>query len=628
MKKLNQALQTILLALAFIGTTTTATAYSFKVDGIYYNVNGDNATVTYMNRNSYYNNYGNIYYKYYNDNTGYVIIPETITLDGKTYTVTAIGDYAFCHTDSEGISGISIPNTVTSIGMYAFQDCDKITEIVIPESVTTIGDCAFYDCDFIPYVNIPNSVTSIGTSAFCSCDRVRSILLGNSVTSIGESALSTGSLSYITSLSTTPPSSPGGANTAAKLYVPIESVELYHTTSGWHYFTDIRGFGDNYFSMSDFTTMHGDTIVVPVSLDNEDVITAFQTDLYLPNGFELIQDGNDYSIELSNRKGRDHVIMASEMPDGAVRVLSYSPTLKTIKGHEGELFYLTVKVPDDADGNYRIELNNTIVTTADEEEVHALNASSIVNVNNLIMGDVNNDGDITVTDVVETARYILNQNPDPFVFEAADITGDGKITITDVVKIAHLVLDADYDEPTTLRSPKRSETNERMGGEMNGNTACITLDNAQEYTAFQLDLTVTEGMTASDFALTERANGLDLIVKDKGDGKVRLMGYTASLKTIQGNEGALLTFNVTGCNDIMVDRIELVTTEGETVHPGGFTIQMSPATTVEELAASKAVDHVDYFNLAGQRIDRPESGMTLVVTTYTDGTRTTTNLIQ
>ena len=348
-------------------------------------------------------------------------------------------------------------------------------------------------------------------------------------------------------------------------------------------------------------------------------------DLYLPDGFELLKNGDDYMVTLSDRKGRDHVIMANDATDGAIRLLSYSPTLKTFKNNDGELFYLTVKVPDNADGNYRIELNNTIVTTADEEEVHALNASSVINVNNLILGDVNNDGDITVADVVATARYILNYNPEPFVFDAADINGDGNITITDVVKIAHLVLDADYDEPALQG---RSATNDHMSGEIAGNNAIISLENKQDHTAFQMDLTLPEGMTASDFALTERANGLGLIVKDRGNGKMRVLGYTADLKTIEGSDGALLTFDVTGTGEILVDGIQLVTPEGQTFQLNAFTIGANTMTGVNEMTSAKAVARVDYYNLTGQRIDRPENGVTLVVTTYTDGTRTTAKVIK
>ncbi|MBR5673147.1 MAG: leucine-rich repeat protein [Muribaculaceae bacterium] len=625
MKTLNQTLRTILLALAFIGTTTTATAYDFMVNGIYYNINGDEATVTYE-YNEYYYNSGNPYYKYYNSILGNVTIPETVTYNGKTYTVTAIGNYAFCHTNSEGISGISIPITVTSIGKYAFQDCDKLLEITIPESVTKIGDYAFYDCDYITNITIPNSVTIIGQSSFWSCSRLKTVIIGYMVSSIGSSAFGNCPLTYITCLATTPPSADGFPNSTAKLYVPLESVELYRTTSGWNYFTDVRGFGENYFSMPDYTTFHGETLVIPVSMENVDEITAFQTDLYLPNGFELLKDGDDYMVTLSDRKGRDHVIMTNDAPDGAVRILSYSPTLKTFKNNEGELFYITVKVPDDADGNYRIEFNNTILTTIDEDEVHALNAFNNIKVFAYIMGDVDASGEITVADVVQTARYILNYNPEPFIFDAADINGDGKITITDVVKIAHLVLDQDYDEPAQLMT--RGNSSERMDGEMSQNEVAITLENDKEYTAFQLDLTMPEGMTASDFALAERASGLGLMVKDRGNGKMRVVGYAADLKTIKGNDGSVLTFDVAGEGEILVDGIQLVTIEGQTVRPNGFTIDKNNATTVNESVAGKTIAQVEYFNLAGQRVERPESGVTLVVTTYNDGTRSTTKVIQ
>lgn len=624
MKTLNHVLRTILLIIALFSTATNALAYDFVVDGIYYNYNGgDEVTVTYKSKTGHNDGY-TYYYTYSNDNIGDVTIPETVTYNGNTYTITAIGQYAFSNYDGQYIiTNISIPNTVTLIDDNAFYGCSGLTELVIPESVISIRNNAFRYCSGLSNIVIPDSVISIGSFAFNGCG-LSTIVIGKSVSSMDQGAI--GGAGIVTCLAEIPPTI---SNTncfsfyGAPLYVPMASIEAYRTTYGWNYFTDVRGFGENYFSMPDFTTLHGDTVVIPVSLENEDEITAFQTDIYLPEGFELVQDGNDYMITLSDRKGRDHVIMASEMPDGAVRVLCYSPTLKTFKNNEGELFYITVKVPDDGDGNYRFELNNTIVTTIDEDEVHALNAYNNIMVFSYTLGDVNQSGDITVADVVATARYILNQNPEPFVFEAADINGDNKISITDVVKIAHMVLDADYGEPN-LQNPRLS----CMDGVMNGNTASITLENEQEYTAFQFDLTLPEGMTASDFALTERANALDLIVKDRGNGKIRIMGYSPNIKAIKGNEGALLTFAATGVGDIVVDRIELVTPTGETVNPARFTITRSPVTTVNELEGAKTVDHVDYYNLAGQRVERPESGATLVVTTYTDGTRATTKIIK
>jgi hypothetical protein len=104
------------------------------------------------------------------------------------------------------------------------------------------------------------------------------------------------------------------------------------------------------------------------------------------------------------------------------------------------------------------------------------------------------------------------------------------------------------------------------------------------------------------------------------------------LDGISGNEGALLTFDVTAHSNvegnITVNGIELVTTSCQTVKLDAFTIGVNHSTAVNELTNGKTVDRVEYYNLAGQRVEKPVNGVTLIVTTYTDGTRTTTKLFQ
>jgi hypothetical protein len=659
MRKLKLTLRTLLLTLALVSTATTALAYDFVVKGIYYDINGDEATVTYKSK-GYYNANGNYIDDYINDNSGDVVIPETVTYNGNTYTVTAVGNYAFYNRNASiALTSISIPKTVNIIGLAAFINCEGLKNIIIPDSVTTIGNSAFTGCTGLKNVHIsetaisignnafstcvslnniviPNSVTTIGDGAFYQCTGATNLIIGESVTSIGQNAFwGCYSLISVNCLAEVPPTvakTDFFSNfTTPKLYVPSASVEAYRTTYGWNYFTQVYGFGPDYFTMQDNTSLHGDTIVIPVSMQNESEITAFQTDIYLPEGFEFVQENGDYAVSLSDRKGRDHVIMANLAPDGALRVASYSPTLKAFKNNEGELFYFSVKVPEDVNDTYPIWLRNTILTTTDEDELYVLDALSNVTVSDhiLIMGDVNADGIVTVTDVVETARYILNYNPEPFVFEAADMNGDTKITITDVVKIANLILDQNYDDPETLCISASNMPGDRMSGEAFGKTVNINLDNEQEYTALQMDLTMPEGMTATEFALTERASDLGLIVKDRGNGKVRVVGYTPNLKAIKGNEGTVLTFNVDGMmGDIEVNRIEMVNTSGESVRLAGFNIPISNPTALNEMTAGKTIANVKFFNLAGQQTAKPATGVTLVVTTYTDGTRTTTKLIR
>ena len=103
-------------------------------------------------------------------------------------SVTSIGVFAFNECDS--LQQITIPNSVTIIGEKAFYGCKSLQQIIIPKSVTSIGKLAFCGCSSLQQITIPNSVTSIGEEAFCGCESLQQITIPNSVTSIGEKAFS------------------------------------------------------------------------------------------------------------------------------------------------------------------------------------------------------------------------------------------------------------------------------------------------------------------------------------------------------------------------------------------------------------------------------------------------------
>ena len=181
-----------------------------EIDGIYYNLKTDTnkAEVT----NLLWGNYA-----------GSLDIPASVTYDGVEYSVSSIGDFAFLACSN--LTSISIPGSVTSIGFSAFSGCknldsisysdvaswcsidftsntsnplcnggkfyvngELIEDLVIPNGVTSIGDYSFNNCGSITSVTLSNSVTSIGEESFGGCSNLKSITIPNSMENIDDSA--------------------------------------------------------------------------------------------------------------------------------------------------------------------------------------------------------------------------------------------------------------------------------------------------------------------------------------------------------------------------------------------------------------------------------------------------------
>ena len=178
MKTINSFRSKLLALTLALMASVSIQAHDFSVDGIYYNIlDGNNVEVTF--KGSHVNQYVNEYINSIN-------IPNEVTINNTTYTVTRVGDGAFyaCRT----LNSVTIPNSVTYIGDTAFYSCDDLTTVDVGNAVTRIGDGAFFRCSFLSSITIPNSVTRIGNRAFKYCYSMTSVNIGSSVTEIGEEA--------------------------------------------------------------------------------------------------------------------------------------------------------------------------------------------------------------------------------------------------------------------------------------------------------------------------------------------------------------------------------------------------------------------------------------------------------
>ena len=141
-----------------------ASAYDAKIDGIYYNFSEGNAVVTRNNIDA-------------GSYSGDVSIPESVTYNGNTYSVTSIDIGAFGY--SSKLTSVNIPESVTNIGSSAFVACSALISVTIPNGVTSIEKMTFWGCSGLTSVTLPSNLTHIGylTFAFCitSCDSTLTI---------------------------------------------------------------------------------------------------------------------------------------------------------------------------------------------------------------------------------------------------------------------------------------------------------------------------------------------------------------------------------------------------------------------------------------------------------------------
>ena len=404
-------------------------AYDFKEGGLFYNVNGNEAAVTFEVENvgSY---------------SGDVVIPETVVHNGVEYPVTAIGYKAFCF--CYNLTSIEIPNSIDSISSHAFNGCERLQRVVIPNSVVTLYPCAFNSCTSLKSVVIGDSVRVIEEYCFQYCYQLTDVVIGSSVRYLANKAFEgCSALRKVTCLAPEPPamyayhSFSDQAYKYATLCVPEASMQAYMNDENWGRFRHYQNLilAEQISLDKTSLTLHG---------NESQQLTA--TVLPADASQELTWTSSDESVATVSQSGlvsavaAGNAVITATTTDGTYLSASCDVTVLQVQAesiqlnvttaglNEGSTLQLTATIlPEGCDIKTVIwASNNPSVATVDSNGLvttHSVGTATITAIttdgSNLstsctvtllpvgVKGDVNDDGQVNITDVSDLIDYLL-----------------------------------------------------------------------------------------------------------------------------------------------------------------------------------------------------------------------------
>ena len=359
--------------------------------------------------------------------TGTVTIPSSIEYLGQTYTVSQVGYKSFYNVT--GLTSVSLPNTITSVGGYAFSLCTNLTTAVVPKTgsymfsgCTALADvtitdetsdismAAFTNCTSLAHIDLPAQAKTIGTNAFCYCTALDSVVIPSTVTSIGMQAFT-----YCTSLKyiVLPASLTTLGNDVFYYANKIESMVAKNPVP-----VDLT-------AISRFTTAFSSKCVLTVPVDTRDAYLAAgwteKTAEVTDGRFLRVEEETVEANHTFLRAGSEAEVVVQWTQNSVAHELNLSngipetaylcstglenPYLYMLpsEGYEVRVLRNGVDVTDEwaTDGEYDgascVKLQLDEIASVDEQVTWVV--SIVPTTSNGTPGDVNQDGEVTIADV-------------------------------------------------------------------------------------------------------------------------------------------------------------------------------------------------------------------------------------
>lgn len=192
------------------------------------------------------------------------------------------------------------------------------------------------------------------------------------------------------------------------------------------------------------------TYWLPVELENNLDILGFQCDITIGEGCGFAVGDGTHDIVLNDARTNSHTVASAVLDNGHLRVILTSPTNEALFAGNGILMYVPVSISESAPDNITFGVTGAVVSNLSSVAENLQDVEITVPVKDMISGDLDGDGILTVSDVTGVIYAIMNKQQFHLTTEAADYNHDGVTDITDIVNIVDAIL-----HPTRRSAPAR-----------------------------------------------------------------------------------------------------------------------------------------------------------------------------
>ena len=191
--------------------------------------------------------------------------------------------------------------------------------------------------------------------------------------------------------------------------------------------------------IENFQIHAGETYRMPLLLENDTVYSTFQTDLYLPDGLEVVLDEGEYIVDLTGRATNNHVVSTYQQADGAIRIFVTSQSVRPFSGNSGAIAIVEIHALPSFSGTKQVSLRGTVFVEEngrrhDFDDCVAFASDG----SGSIIGDVNGDGHVNSADITALYDWMLNSDATNLV--NGDVNSDGSINSADITAVYDILL--------------------------------------------------------------------------------------------------------------------------------------------------------------------------------------------